>query len=75
MLACVLGCDSLYESGHISFDPGGHIRVSPEVDDSPHVAEHVQAYLANRTTTWWTPEREPYFAWHRNHTYRRAPVS
>ncbi|WP_439681815.1 hypothetical protein [Embleya sp. MST-111070] len=74
MLACVLGCDSLYEHGYIAVGPGGEILVSPQAAAVTEVARHVTDHFVDRTVTWWNEEREPYFAWHRGHTYRAAPV-
>ncbi len=74
MLACLLGCDGLYERGFISVAEGGQLQVSPLAASSPAVAQHIQNHLASRTTTWWTPAREQYFAWHRSHTFRSAPA-
>ncbi|MDQ7906852.1 hypothetical protein RB614_20260 [Phytohabitans sp. ZYX-F-186] len=70
MLACLLGCDSLYEHGYITVDPGGKIAISSEVTLSPSVARHCDDHLLGRTTEWWTQDREKYFAWHRTHTFR-----
>ncbi|WP_422754924.1 hypothetical protein [Micromonospora sp. WMMD708] len=70
MFACVLGCDSLYEHGFITVQPGGAIDISPQVALTPAVAAHCGTVLTQRTTDWWSPEREPYFAWHRGHIFR-----
>ncbi|WP_433529585.1 hypothetical protein ACQPYA_25430 [Micromonospora sp. CA-263727] len=72
MLACVLGCDSLYEHGFVAVQPGGAIEVSPQVALAPAVAAHCSTVLTRKTTDWWSASREPYFAWHRGHTFRRA---
>ncbi|GGN96806.1 hypothetical protein GCM10011579_098650 [Streptomyces albiflavescens] len=74
MLACLLGCDGLYERGFITVAPGGWLRISHLAGAAPAVAQHINDHLATRTTPWWTPEREPYFAWHRTHTFRSAPT-
>lgn len=74
MLACLLGCDGLYERGYIGVDAGGVIRVSPFAAEVPGIAEHIDTYLAGRTVTWWTPQREKYFAWHRAHTFQVGPT-
>ncbi|WP_328665359.1 hypothetical protein OG905_00410 [Streptomyces sp. NBC_00322] len=72
MLACLLGCDGLYERGFITVADGGQLAVSPLAASAPAVAQHLTDHLAGRVTSWWTPEREPYFAWHRAHTFRSA---
>ncbi len=73
MLACTLGCDSLYEHGYISVAEGGTIQASPLAADIAEVDTHIHTRLAGRTVTWWNPKREPYFRWHRNHTFKQAP--
>lgn len=72
MLACLLGCDSLYEHGYLTVDRGGALLVSDRVAESPAVEEFVRAHLAGKVSSWWSPEREPYFAWHRSHTFIRS---
>ncbi|WP_430497373.1 hypothetical protein ACQRWP_21955 [Micromonospora trifolii] len=73
MLACVLGCDSLYEHGFITVQLGGAIEISPQAALAPAVAAHCSTLFTSKATNWWSPQREPYFAWHRGHTFRRAP--
>jgi hypothetical protein len=73
MLACLLGCDSLFEHGYVAVQTEGRIHLSPWVHDAPAVHQHVAARLSGRTTTWWTEKREPYFAWHRTHTFKFPP--
>ncbi|MFB8038683.1 hypothetical protein ACFC5Z_38420 [Streptomyces sp. NPDC056004] len=75
MLACTLGCDALYEHGYVAVAPGGAIQVSPLAGTIPEVAVHIQAHLAGRTVTWWNPSREPYYHWHRKHTFKDVPPS
>ncbi|MGY5001061.1 hypothetical protein [Streptomyces griseus] len=74
MLACLLGCDGLYERGFVTIAEGGQIQVSPLAASAPAVAQHIEDHLVDRTTPWWTPAREQYFAWHRVHTFRSAPA-
>ncbi|WP_409464778.1 hypothetical protein [Amycolatopsis sp. GA6-003] len=69
MLACVLGCDSLFERGYISVDKGGKILISDMVAESSTVAEFVESRLEGRISAWWNPEREKYYAWHREHVF------
>ncbi|MDI1454256.1 hypothetical protein NHG22_10580 [Streptomyces sp. ATE26] len=73
MLACTFGCDAVYEHGYVTVTPGGAIAVSPLVDEIPEVAAYIQERLASRTIAWWTPGREPYYLWHRAHTFKEAP--
>ncbi|MFI6512157.1 hypothetical protein ACIBCT_31530 [Streptosporangium sp. NPDC050855] len=70
MLNCILGCDALYEKGYISVGASGEILISSAALNGLGVAEHVEMFLKGRTTSWWTGEREKYFAWHRTHTFK-----
>ncbi|GAA4635874.1 hypothetical protein GCM10023196_083290 [Actinoallomurus vinaceus] len=70
MLACILGCDALYEHGYITVASDGTLIVSKAAQQDSVVNEHIERYLKDRTVSWWSPEREKYFAWHREHTYR-----
>lgn len=71
MLACFLGCDSLFEHGYVAVDTGGDILISNAVDNAPDVAKFIAEHLQGRTTTWWNTDREPYYAWHRNHVFKK----
>ncbi|GHF77343.1 hypothetical protein GCM10018790_64310 [Kitasatospora xanthocidica] len=73
MLACSLGCDSLYERGYITVTDTGHIRISPLAHTMPGVHDHIRQHLADRTVPWWTQAREPHFHWHRTHTFKPDP--
>ncbi|MET8339785.1 hypothetical protein [Streptosporangium canum] len=70
MLACTLGCDSLYEHGYIAVSEDGTILLSKALDQYPALYEHVRQRLLGRKTQRWNVEREPYFAWHRTQVYR-----
>ncbi|OHV48902.1 hypothetical protein [Pseudofrankia sp. BMG5.36] len=70
MLACLLGCDGLYERGYVAVGPGGQLLVAGEVNDAPSVADYARDRLRGRSTSWWTSGRERYFRWHRDHTFR-----
>lgn len=72
MLACILGCDALYEYGFITVDPGGMLRISPLVEQEAALADHVRGRLEGRVVEWWNEEREPYFEWHRRHTFKAS---
>lgn len=69
MLACVLGCDSLFERGYIAVGTGGTILISDAVDASPDVARFVDERLRARRSSWWNEDREKYYAWHREHVF------
>ncbi|MER6827455.1 hypothetical protein ABT352_15855 [Streptosporangium sp. NPDC000563] len=69
MLACTLGCDSLYEHGYIAVSEDGTIMLSKALDQYPALGEHVRQRLLGRKTQKWNIEREPYFAWHRTQVY------
>jgi hypothetical protein len=73
MLACTFGCDAVYEHGYVAVGVEGTLQVSPVATDFPEVAAYIQEKLASRTVSWWTPSREPYYGWHRAHTYKDAP--
>ncbi|MGW6745650.1 hypothetical protein ACWGDX_33765 [Streptomyces sp. NPDC055025] len=74
MLACVFGCDALYEHGYVTVISNGAIQVSPLVQEIPEVAAYIQDKLASRTVSWWNEQREPYYRWHRTHTFKAALV-
>lgn len=73
MLACTFGCDAVYEHGYVTIADDGTIQVSSLVAEIPEVAAYIQEKLAGRTVTWWTPSREPYYQWHRTHTFKIVP--
>lgn len=73
MLACTLGCDAVYEHGYVGVAIDGGLQVSPLAKEIPEVEAYVQDKLVGRTVTWWTPSREPYYAWHRIHTFKDVP--
>ncbi|MFE2915665.1 hypothetical protein [Kitasatospora indigofera] len=74
MLACLLGCDGLFEQGFIGVGADGKLLVSPAAESSAAVLRHVDQILANRTVSWWNPDREKYFAWHRTHSFKEFTV-
>lgn len=72
MLACTLGCDALFEHGYVTVDDQGHIQVSHLAADTPDLAAHIKHNnLDGRPITWWNPQREAYYAWHRTHTFKQ----
>ncbi|WP_329341272.1 hypothetical protein OG252_35400 [Streptomyces sp. NBC_01352] len=75
MLACLLGCDSLFEYGFVAVEEGGQLRISPVAASAPPVAKYIEEHLADRSTAWWTTEREQYYAWHRSHTFQLGALT
>ncbi|MDQ0577930.1 hypothetical protein [Streptomyces rishiriensis] len=73
MLACTLGCDAVYEHGYVAVTPEGSVQVSRLAAEIPEVEAYIQEKLAGRIVSWWTPTREPYYLWHRTHTFKSAP--
>jgi hypothetical protein len=72
MLACTLGCDALYEHGYVSVAPGGVIQISPLAASAHEVDTYVRERLMGRVVRWWSSSREPYFEWHRTHTFKQG---
>jgi hypothetical protein len=70
MLACLLGCDALYEHGYISVANKGILLTSQAVEETPSLAFHVRSRITGQTTPWWRESREKYYAWHRSTIYR-----
>ncbi|MFB6680029.1 hypothetical protein ACFCWG_48155 [Streptomyces sp. NPDC056390] len=75
MLACTFGCDAVYEHGYVTVEPEGTLRVSPLAADLPEVAAYIMEKLAGRTVSWWNDSREPYYQWHRTHTFKDVPAA
>ncbi|GAA0435481.1 hypothetical protein Acor_84310 [Acrocarpospora corrugata] len=73
MLACVLGCDSLYEHGYITVSEEGRILLSKALEKHPPLLDHAHRHLRGRTTSQWSAQREPYFAWHRTKVFLTGP--
>ncbi|NAS23659.1 hypothetical protein GT755_18415 [Herbidospora sp. NEAU-GS84] len=69
MLACTLGCDSLYEHGYIGISDDGVVELSPELLGHPHLNEHARR-LAGRPVAAWTGSSRDYFAWHAANVFR-----
>ncbi|MEU5242832.1 hypothetical protein AB0G81_01715 [Streptomyces asoensis] len=75
MLACLLGCDSLFEHGFVTVEEGGQLAVSPVAAGAPAVAKYIDEHLAGRSIAWWSTEREQYYAWHRSHTFQLGALT
>jgi len=69
MLACLLGCDSLFEKGYVAVGEGGRILTSKLVEASGSVAEFVHHHLEGRVSPWWSLGRDKYYDWHRRHVF------
>ncbi|WP_051759891.1 HNH endonuclease [Herbidospora cretacea] len=69
MLACTLGCDSLYEHGYIGISDDGVVELSPELLKHPHLHAHAQP-LEGRPVAAWTGSSRDYFAWHAANVFR-----
>ncbi|MGW2062570.1 hypothetical protein ACWCO9_18245 [Streptomyces sp. NPDC001937] len=65
MPACLLGCDELFEHGYVYVTSGGTIRAIGRADSTADLAQAVKA-LDGLTVADYTPQRESYFAWHRD---------
>jgi hypothetical protein len=70
MLACLLGCDALFEKGWISVDADGLVLVS----DAVHQAADAASHLAGRSVSAHDALSEPFFGWHRSNRLARLPV-
>jgi len=72
MIACLFGCDGLYEAGHIGVNPHGHIVLSPALRPNGPEHDYAQTVLNGRRCTKWTaaPASRSYFDWHFRTTYR-----
>lgn len=64
MPACALGCDALYELGHLSVGADGRIRTSRRLLRPSHLQTLLREMEGRRAPAW-TEEREQFFAWHR----------
>jgi hypothetical protein len=66
MLACVAGCDALFEHGYVYVDDDGIIRASARAGSSTDVRA-LAAALENRRCTAFDAKSQEFFAWHRTH--------
>ncbi|MFD7223257.1 hypothetical protein ACFV9P_19855 [Streptomyces sp. NPDC059892] len=64
MPACLMGCDELFEQGHIYVTDDGMIVAGPRSDNTPDLRTAADL-LAGRRIADWGIHRAPYFAWHR----------
>ena len=63
MLACVLGCDSLFDKGFIYIDQSGTIKVTSKSDGYPDLSQFVSA-LDGQVAKAFSTNAKGYFAWH-----------
>jgi hypothetical protein len=73
MVACLFGCDALYEEGVISVDEAGRVIGSPTLPELPGGSPLVErvAALLGRPVSAFTNGSKKYFEWHRSNTYLR----
>jgi hypothetical protein len=70
MLACVFGCDALYEVGYLSVSGEGVILVTDDPDGRLGAVTDRLAELAGKTCSAFTDVSADYFAWHRESIFR-----
>jgi hypothetical protein len=68
MLACLFGCDALFESGLIAVSPDGRILTSSHAPTTGPIAYRLKE-LQGAPVTAFTPESSSYFEWHRTSTF------
>lgn len=69
MLACRFGCDSLFESGHITVDETGRVHSWFEDGLRGRLHDHL-SQLHGRLCGAHRSGSQPYFTWHRTNVYR-----
>lgn len=68
MVACVFGCDALYETGYLTVDGNGRIAVST-IDGSPATERRLKD-LGGRGCSAFSTTTAAYFEWHRTNIWR-----
>jgi hypothetical protein len=63
MLACVLGCDSLFDKGFIYIDKNGTIRVSGKSETYPDLSKFISP-INGQVAKAYSERAKDYFAWH-----------
>jgi hypothetical protein len=63
MLACVLGCDSLFDKGLIFIDNDGIVKQSDKFSKSPDLVSFISS-LEGKTAKAYSANASKYFAWH-----------
>lgn len=74
MLACVFGCDALYEIGYLSVSDDGTILVAEDDGHLGAVAAHL-ANFAGKFCAAFGEGSASYFAWHRGTIFRRPSLA
>ena len=69
MLACRFGCDSLFESGHVTVDDTGRVLAQFEDEFGGRLRDHLSELHGRRCGAHRTGSRQ-YFTWHRDNVYR-----
>lgn len=69
MLACRFGCDSLFESGHVTVDDTGRVLSWFEDGLRGRLRDHLDQ-LHGRPCGAHRADSQPYFTWHRANVYR-----
>ncbi|WP_089949541.1 hypothetical protein [Lentzea xinjiangensis] len=69
MLACKFGCDSLFETGHVTVDDTGRVHSWFEDGLRGRMRDHL-SQLHGRPCGAHRAGSQPYFAWHRANVYR-----
>ncbi len=70
MRACLLGCDALYERGHIAVGEDGRVVVDATVRGVEALVSVTQL-LDRRVCSAYRPQTAGYFRWHYDHTHMR----
>lgn len=73
MLACVFGCDALYEIGYLSVSDDGTILVAKDDGHLDAAAGHL-ANFAGKSCSAFSEGSASYFAWHRETIFRRPSL-
>ncbi|MDZ8171970.1 hypothetical protein [Microbacterium xanthum] len=68
MLACIFGCDALFEDGYVSVEDGAVIGTAA-VADASAIGRRISQIRGRAVDEYTTSEI--YFAWHREHVFRR----
>lgn len=63
MLACVLGCDSLFDKGFIYIDKNGKIRVSGKSEPYPDLCKFISP-MDGQVAKAYSERAKDYFEWH-----------
>ncbi|MGY1702696.1 hypothetical protein [Geodermatophilus sp. SYSU D00766] len=73
MLACLFGCDALYEAGYLSVDEAGTVVAASFAGLPDAMAHRLEALRGNQCSAH-TRHSADYFDWHRTNIFRRSAV-